>query len=100
MACLSKCTQSILPTMQITEELIREIVSEVVDRIEKMRCSTQEPSRSSAPTEKFHRKVLTGSDVEYYFKEGVEVIVIARGTIVTPLAKERSGDLKLELVFE
>lgn len=86
--------------MQITEELIREIVSEVVDRIEKMRSSTQDPRRSSAPREKFHRKVLTGSDIEYYFKEGVEVIVLTRRTIVTPLAKERSGDLKLELVFE
>ena len=86
--------------MQITEELIREIVTEVVSRIESMRSEAKESSRSAAPTAHFRQKVLTGGDVEYYFREGIEILVFSSKTIITPLAKERGGDLKIEFVLE
>ena len=86
--------------MQITEELIREIVTEVVGRIEVMRSKSENSLRSVAPQVRFHSKVLTGGDVEYYFREGVEVLTLSPKTIITPLAKERSGDLKIELILE
>ena len=86
--------------MQITEELIREIVTEVVGRIEAMRSKSQKSFSSAAPQVRFHSKVLTGGDVEYYFREGVEVLRLSSKTIITPLAKERSGDLKIELILE
>ena len=86
--------------MQITEELIREIVTEVVGRIEAMRGESQNSFSSAAPQVRFHSKVLTGEDIEYYFREGVEVLRLSSKTIITPLAKERSGDLKIELILE
>ena len=86
--------------MQITEELIREIVTEVVDRIEVMRSKNENSLRSAAPQVRFHSKVLTGGDVEYYFREGVEVLTLSPKTITTPLAKERSRDLKIELIVD
>tara|TARA_Y100000589_G_scaffold248515_1_gene236529 strand:- start:1182 stop:1442 length:261 start_codon:yes stop_codon:yes gene_type:complete len=86
--------------MQITEELIREIVTEVVSRIESMRMSEVTSFESAAPRVKFYSKVLTGSDVEYHFREGTEVLMLSRKTVITPLAHERCRDLKIELVFE
>ena len=86
--------------MQITEELIRKIVTEVVGRIEAMRGKSQNSFSSAAPQVSFHSKVLTGEDIEYYFREGVEVLRLSSKTIITPLAKERSGDLKIELILE
>ena len=86
--------------MQITEQLIREIVTEVVSRIESMRNAEPTSLESAAPSAKFYSKVLTGSDVEYHTREGIEVLLLSRKTVITPLAYERCRDLKLELVFE
>ena len=84
--------------MQITEQLIREIVKEVVDRIELLRSSAQLETAASSVT--FKQKVLTGSDIEYYAREKIEIIYLSKKTVITPLAMERGRDLKIELIFD
>lgn len=86
--------------MQITEQLIRQIVQEVVERIEALQCSNHAENRTSAPSVRFQSKVLTGSDVEYYVREGFEILHLSKKTVITPLAWERSRDLDLQLVLD
>jgi hypothetical protein len=82
--------------MQITEELIRQLVVEVVEKLEAMRAQSS-VSRPSARQEVFGGKVLSAWDVESYFRSGVETVVVSNRTIITPLARERVSDLGLNL---
>ncbi|MCJ8347879.1 hypothetical protein MJH12_20275 [bacterium] len=84
--------------MQITEELIRQLVIEVVEKLEAMKEATQVVSNRSV--ENFQGRLLTGEDIEYCFRRKVDTMLIPKKTIITPLAKERSNDLgvKLEIV--
>ena len=84
--------------MEITEELIREIVKEVVNRIEHLRSNTQLDTAASSV--RFKQNVLTASDIEYYAREGIELIYLSKKTVITPLATERSRDLNVELIFD
>lgn len=81
--------------MQITEELIRQLVIEVVEKIEAMKDSSNVVSSSSV--ENFQGKLLTGEDIEYCFRRKVDTMRIPKKTIITPLAKERSNDLGVTL---
>lgn len=81
--------------MRITEELIRQIVLEVVDKIERLKL--EEAARQSPLVESFTGKVLTAHDVEFFRRSEIEILRIPKGIVVTPLAHERAGDLGLKL---
>ena len=81
--------------MQITEELIRQLVIEVVDRLER---KLQEEALLSTPSrEKFVGKLLTAPEVEYFARQGIDLLVVEKKTVITPLAKERCSDLGVQL---
>ena len=82
--------------MEITEELIRQLVVEVVEKIENMKAQSSLGS-SSVLIEDFRSKVLTGEDIEYLFRRKVEVVRVKKKTIITPLGHERSRDLGVEI---
>ncbi|PCJ17858.1 MAG: hypothetical protein COB02_12380 [Candidatus Cloacimonadota bacterium] len=84
--------------MQITEELIRQLVIEVVEKLEAMKESNSIVSNKSI--ENFHGKLLTGEDIEYCFKRKVDTLLVPKKTIITPLGRERSNDLgvKIEII--
>jgi len=81
--------------MRVTEELIRQIVLEVVEKIERLK--REEAEARSPLVESFTGKVLTAPDVEYFRRTEVEILRIPKGIVITPLALERAGDLGLRL---
>ncbi|MCO4781299.1 MAG: hypothetical protein KC646_03180 [Candidatus Cloacimonetes bacterium] len=81
--------------MQITEELIRQLVIEVVEKLEGLKESSNLASNHSV--EQFQGRLLTGEDIEYCFRRKVDTMRIPKKTIITPLAKERSNDLGVSL---
>jgi hypothetical protein len=83
--------------MQITEELIRQLVAEVVDRIESLK-QAQIPPASKG--EIFAGKVLTGTDIEQYFRRKILTLHIKPKTLLTPLATERARDLGVILIMD
>jgi hypothetical protein len=82
-------------SMRITEELIRQIVLEVVDKIERLR--KEAAVKESPLVETFSGKLLTASDVEFFRRNQVEILRISKTVVITPLAKERCSDLDLTL---
>lgn len=85
--------------MKITEELIRQLVTEVVEKVERM--TQQEADVVASPaTEVFRGKVLSASDVEYFFRQKVDRLIVSKSTIQTPLAQERSRDLGVEIEIQ
>ncbi len=93
--------------MKITEELIRQIVIEVVDRIEGLK-SQNPPSPGPVKKvwnspfqlsgqEEFRGRVLTGTEVESAFRRGVQILQVSPKALLTPLAEERARDLGLTL---
>lgn len=81
--------------MEITEELIRQLVVEVVEKLENMRAQSSRPV--SATIEEFRGRVLTGEDIEYFFRQKVEIVRVSKKAIITPLGHERSKDLGVQL---
>ncbi|MBW7875434.1 MAG: hypothetical protein H3C47_05560 [Candidatus Cloacimonetes bacterium] len=83
--------------MQITEELIRQLVAEVVDKIESLNSTSV-----SVPVkgEIFPGKVLTGTDIEQYFRRKILTLHIRPKTLLTPLATERARDLGVILIMD
>ena len=81
--------------MQITEELVRQLVIEVVEKLEAMKDSVALVSNSSI--ENFQGKLLTGEDIEYCFRRKVDTLLVPKKTIITPLGRERSTDLRVKI---
>lgn len=84
--------------MQITEELIRRLVIEVVDRIESLRQNSLAATGPKSEAEEFSGKVMTGTDIEMYHRRRIVVIKVNPRTILTPLARERARDLGVSLI--
>jgi hypothetical protein len=87
---------------EITEELIRQLVVEVVEKLEAMRAGqvkapTFAIKRANAET--FDGKVLSAWDVESAFRNKAEILLVRSNTIITPLAEERCRDLGVRLEY-
>ncbi len=83
--------------MRITEELVRQLVIEVVDKLEKIQREAKTQAQSHV--EEFQGKVLSASELEVFHRNRVEVLRLSRTTILTPLAQERARDLGVALDF-
>lgn len=85
--------------MEITEELIRQLVMEVVEKIEALRLQ-----HASLPASKsirqFQGRVLSAWDVECCFREKIDSLLLPAKTIITPLAAERARDLNVRLELQ
>jgi hypothetical protein len=83
--------------MEITEELIRQLVMEVVEKIEALRAQAAQPTPAGRSVRNFGGRVLSAWDVECCFREKVDCLQMPRKTIITPLAAERARDLGVKL---
>jgi hypothetical protein len=83
--------------MQITEDLVRRLVIEVVDKLEELQREAE--IKEKPHLQDFQGKVLTASELEFLHRNRVEVLRLSKKTILTPLARERAQDLGVTLEF-
>lgn len=90
---------SLVCLMEITEELIRQLVMEVVEKIEALRAQASCSVPAGRSIRNFNGRVLSAWDVECCFREKVDCLQMPRKTIITPLAAERARDLGVKLAL-